>query len=264
MRILYVYKIPGKNAGGVLLLSGGKRKSGDNGFASTNRILIGYKAIMVSAVNLMVNKNHIWNWEFFGNNFKESNPDIYEDLLKLELIKKRSKHFSYIVIARSDRTFKRVNLLEEYKKNEIAVLNPNNKIQVIFVTSQSGYNYAAKTIPESDLVNYIITGEEFDIYKAMLTLRKKYNVDIMLNDGGRIMSNGVRDSGLLGEERVTLEPYPGNGLIPNEIDPTSILGKKGIGLDGNELEGTILLHSNEIADEKANVYLYPLDEQKII
>ena len=93
----YIYKIPGKNAGGVLLLSGGKRKSGDNAFASTNRILIGYKAIMMSAVNLMVNKNQIWNWEFFGNNFKESNPEIYEDLLKLELINKRTKHFSYIV-----------------------------------------------------------------------------------------------------------------------------------------------------------------------
>jgi hypothetical protein len=70
----------------VLLLSGGKRKSGDNAFASTNRILMGYKAMMGSAVNLMVNKNQIWNWKFFGNNFKESNPDIYEDLLKLELI----------------------------------------------------------------------------------------------------------------------------------------------------------------------------------
>ena len=245
-----------------LLLSGGKRKSGDNAFASTNRILMGYKAIMVSAVNLMVNKNQIWNWEFFGNNFKESNPNIYEDLLKLELTKKR-KHFSYIVIARSDRSFKSVNLLEKYKKNEIAVLNPNNKIKVIFVTSQRGYDYAAKTIPESDLVNYIITGEEFVIYNAMLTLRKKYSIDIMLNDGGRIMSNGIRDAGLLGEERVTLEPYPGNGIVPNKINPTSILGKKGIGLDGNELEGTILLHSNEIGDEKANVYLYPLDEQKI-
>jgi len=260
----YIYKIPGKNAGGVCLLSGGKRKSGDNAFASINRLLIGHKAIMVSAVNLMVNKNQIWNWKFFGDNFKESNLDIYEDLLKLELIKKRSNQFCYIVIARSDRTMKRVNLLEEYKKNEIAVLNPNNKIKVIFVTSQSGYDYAAKTIPESDLVNYIITGEEFLIYKAMLTLRKKYAVDIMLNDGGRNMSNGVRDAGLLGEERVTLEPYPGIGVIPNEIDPTSILGKKGIGLDGNEVEGTILIHSNEIGDEKANVYLYPLDEQKII
>ncbi|MDQ6668075.1 MAG: hypothetical protein M3Y53_07600, partial [Thermoproteota archaeon] len=157
----YIYKIPGKNAGGVVQLSGGKRKSGDNAFASVNRILIGYKAIMVSAVNLMANKNQIWSWQFFGNNFKESNLGIYEDLLKLELIKKRSKNFYYIVIARSNKTFKRVNLLEEYKKNEIAVLNPNNKIKVIFVTSQSGYDYAVKTIPESDLVNYIITGEEF-------------------------------------------------------------------------------------------------------
>ena len=260
----YIYKIPGKNAGGVPLLTGGKRKSGDNAFASISRILIGYKAIMVSAVNLMVNKSQIWNWQFFGNNLKVSNLDIYEDLLKLELVKKRSKHFYYIVIARSDRTFKRVNLLEEYKKNGIAILNPNNKIKVIFLTSQSGYDYAAKTIPESDLVNYIVTGEEFLIYKAMLTLRKKYSVDIMLNDGGRNMSNGVRDAGLLGEERVTLEPYPGSGLIPNEIDPTSVLGNKGIGLDGNEVEGTILIHSNEIGDEKANVYLYPLDEQKII
>ena len=69
-------------------MSGGKRKSGDNAFASTNRILMGYKAIMVSAVNLMVNKSQIGNWEFFGNNFKEFNPDIYEDLLKLELTKK--------------------------------------------------------------------------------------------------------------------------------------------------------------------------------
>ena len=91
----------------------------------------------------------------------------------------------------------------------------------------------------------------------MLTLRKKYSVDIMLNDEGTNMSNGVRDAGLLGEERVTLEPYPGSGLIPNEIDPTSVLGKKGIGLDGNEVEGTILNYSNEIGDEKANVYLYP-------
>lgn len=57
---------------------------------------------MVSAVNLMVNKSQIWNWQFFGNNLKVSNLDIYEDLLKLELVKKRSKHFYYIVIAQSN------------------------------------------------------------------------------------------------------------------------------------------------------------------
>jgi len=46
----------------------------------------------------------------------------------------------------------------------------------------------------------------------MLTLRKKYSVDIMLNDEGTNMSNGVRDAGLLGEERVTLEPDPGEWI----------------------------------------------------
>lgn len=58
--------------------------------------------------------------------------------------------------------------------------------------------------------------------------RKKYSVDIMLNDGGRNMSNGVRDAGLLGEERVTLGPDLGTRLVPNEIDPTSVLGRKGL------------------------------------
>ena len=36
----YIAAIPGKNAGGVPLLTGGKRKSGDNAFASIRRILI--------------------------------------------------------------------------------------------------------------------------------------------------------------------------------------------------------------------------------
>ncbi|HET7147237.1 MAG TPA: hypothetical protein VFI73_01950 [Candidatus Nitrosopolaris sp.] len=60
---------------------------------------------------------------------------------------------------------------------------------------------AVKALSGSDLVNYIITGDEFVIYKAMVTLRKKYNLDIMLNDGGRIMSNGVRS------KRRTTRPF---------------------------------------------------------
>jgi hypothetical protein len=37
---------------------------------------------------------------------------------------------------------------------------------MIFVTNQNGYDYASKTILESDLVNYyIVTGEEFDTYR---------------------------------------------------------------------------------------------------
>jgi hypothetical protein len=33
----------------------------------------------------------------------------------------------------------------------------------------------------------------------MLNLRKKYDIDVMLNDGGRQMSNSLRDAGLLAE-----------------------------------------------------------------
>jgi hypothetical protein len=39
---------------------------------------------MVSAANLMINKSKIWNWQFFGDHLKESNPPLYEDLIKLE------------------------------------------------------------------------------------------------------------------------------------------------------------------------------------
>jgi hypothetical protein len=63
--------LPNKHAGGITPLSGCKRIVGDNTFASTHRILIGYQSIMVSAANLMINKS-------------KSNPPLYEDLIKLE------------------------------------------------------------------------------------------------------------------------------------------------------------------------------------
>jgi hypothetical protein len=87
-----------------------------------------------------------------------------------------------------------------------------------------------------------------------------------LNDGGRLMSNGVRDSGLLAEERVTLEPYPGNDVMTTseETDPTSILGKKGLGIDGSEMECAILLHSIVNGKERANVYTYPLKDEIVL
>lgn len=256
----YIYKIPGKSAGGIPLLTGGNRKIGDNVFASTHRILIGFKAIIVSAINLMVNKDKIWNWQFFGDHLKDSYPDIYEDLVKLQNRIGRCVPFHYVVIARSERTFRSLKVAKEYQNNQIAVLDPANKIKAIFITNQNGYDYASKRIPESDLVNYIVTGEEFDAYDGMVTLRSKYNIDIALNDGGRQMSNGIRDCGLLGEERITLEPYPGNDIIPDvdSVDPTSILGMNGMGLDGNEIHGAIMIHSTKIGDERANVYLYPL------
>ena len=44
--------------------------------------MIGRDAIMVSAVNLMLNKENIWNWHFFGDFFKENDRNIYEDLMQ--------------------------------------------------------------------------------------------------------------------------------------------------------------------------------------
>ena len=92
---------------------------------------------MVSAVNLMVNKDKIWNWQFFGDHFKKDDPLIYEDLIKFQDQSKRgllgsssssstvtsssSSSPIYVVIARSDATFKRLKIVEKYQTNEIAV-----------------------------------------------------------------------------------------------------------------------------------------------
>ena len=98
------------------------------------------------------------------------------------------------------------------------------------------------------------------MYLAMIKFRKLHGIDMILNDGGRIMSNSVRDEGLLGEERVTLEPYPGDEFIPqhSKLDQQNILGIEGTGIDGGEIENGIKVHSTRINDELANVYLYPL------
>ena len=82
-KAVYIYKINDRPGGGVISLTGGIRKLGDSIFASTHRILLGRKAMMISADNLVVNKEHIWNWQFFGNTIRESYPNIYEDLVKL-------------------------------------------------------------------------------------------------------------------------------------------------------------------------------------
>jgi hypothetical protein len=269
----YIFKIPNQRSGGIKLLTGGKRKKGDNLFASIHRIMLGHEAIMVSAVNLMANKDKIWNWKFFGDHFKNEDDKLYEDLIKLNSkVSGSNRPEYYIVVCRSDATFKRLKILEEFKNNKIAVLDPKNGIKVIFLTNFAGYEYGRKTIPESDRLHYVVTGSEFNIYQAMLVLRKKYNIQMILNDGGRQMSNGVRDVGLLGEERITLEPYPGDGIIPEQLDPTAILGLDGTGLDGTEIERSILLSSVKINgndwcsrnDELANVYLYCLDEKKVL
>jgi hypothetical protein len=272
----YVYKIPEQPKGGLLLLSGGKRRLGDNIFASTHRIILGRKAILVSAVNLMANKNNIWNWHFFGDHLKQDNISLYEDLVRLETIMKRKDdsassvnsmcpHY-YIIIARSESTFKKLEIVDNYLQNKIAVLNPENNIHTIFITNNSGFDFASKRIEESSLVSYIATGENFDLNRAMQELKRKYGIDLILNDGGRIMSEGVRREGLLGEERISLEPFPGEDIFPSDkyIDPTTVAGSMGLGLDGSEIEGSILLHSIKIEDEKLNVYVHPLEERKVL
>jgi hypothetical protein len=74
------------------------------------------------------------------------------------------------------------------------------------------------------------------------------------------MSNSIRDQRLLGEERITLEPYPGDQFIPHrsKLDQQNVLGIEGTGIDGGEIENGIKVQSIRINDELANVYLYPL------
>lgn len=259
----YIYKLIGRPGGGVLSLTGGIRKLGDSVFASTHRILLGTKAMMISADNLVVNKEHIWNWQFFGNAIKESNPNIYEDLIKLRDKIGTKSMFHQFVVARSDKTFRRLKFANLCQKNQIRILDPKNGIKVVFLTNESGYEYASRFLPESDLIHYVITGKEFDMYLAMIQIRRSYGIEIILNDGGRIMSNSVRDLGLLGEERVTLEPYPGDQFVSqrDKIDSKNVLGIEGTGIDGGELKNAIKVHSTRIRDELANVYLYGLDEK---
>jgi hypothetical protein len=65
---------------------------------------------------------------------------------------------------------------------------------------------------------------------------------------------------------MSLEPFPGEDIFPPDkyIDPTTVAGSQGLGLDGSEIEGSILLHSINIEDEKLNVYIYPLEERKVL
>ena len=260
---IYIYKIIDKPGGGVLSLTGGIRKLGDSIFAPTHRILLGTKAMMISADNLVVNKEQIWNWQFFGNAIKESNPNIYEDLIKLRDKIGTKSMFHQFVVARSDKTFRRLKFANLCQKNQIRIIDPKNGIKVVFLTNESGYEYASRFLPESNLINYVITGKEFDMYLAMIQIRRSYGVDMILNDGGRVMSNSIRDLGLLGEERVTLEPYPGDLFIPqsDKTGSKNVLGIEGAGIDGGEIKNAIKVNSTRIRDELANVYLYPLDEK---
>ncbi|MER5174843.1 MAG: hypothetical protein ABJB76_07160 [Candidatus Nitrosocosmicus sp.] len=259
---IYAYKIIGKQGGGVQLLTGGSRKLGDNIFASLHRILIGNRAIMVTINNMMENRDQIWSWEFFGKHLLDKNTLIYNDLLNLSKKFVDNNKFHFIISIRTFESINKLNFVELYNHNKIAMLNPENNIKVVIITTLEIYNFLSKFIKESSLIFYIITGESFEMQTGLEILRKKFDIRYLLNDGGRIMSNSIRDCGILGEERVTLEPF-NSATIDYIINSNCILGKKGSGLDKSEIVYSILLDSQSINDEKTNVYVYPMNENKI-
>lgn len=258
----YAYKLLGVKGGGVTLLTGGSRKLGDNVFASLHRLIVGNNAIMVTVNNMMENHNQIWSWDFFGKHLKKY-PAVYGDLLNLSKKFIEINKFYFIVSIRSLESIAKSNLIKFYTENKIAMLNPDNNQKVIILTTKTIYEYLSNIIKESNLVTFIITGERFDMHKGLQILRKEYGIKYVLNDGGRKMSDSIRDDGLLGEERITLEPF-NPVTLDYVIDDRCILGQKGWGIDHSELKNAILLDSLRIDEEKANVYVYPLDESKIL
>jgi len=259
---IYAYKLIGKKGGGVTLLTGGTRKIGDNVFASLHRIFFGNQAIMVTINNMMENHDQIWSWDFFGKHLIDKNPLLYQELFNLSQRFVEKSKFHFIISIRTFESMARSKFIDLYKDNKIAMLNPENNIKVIFITTYEIYNFLSKIIKESSLISYIITGDSFEMLTGLRKLRKEFDIKYLLNDGGRIMSNSIRDSEVLGEERVTLEPF-NSQTLDYTIDKNCLLGQKGNGLDNNEIEKSILLDSQLINNEKANVYIYSMNENKI-
>ena len=269
----YIYKIPLKKGGGIHQLTGGKRKFGDNLYASTHKIIMGYQAVLSSIYNLVQNKKQTLDWKFYANHFRQSAPDLYEDLCKLNDIYSRQNSSLpsspyFIIVARHAKSFQRSGIIDLYLKNQITIFNQTLR-KIIFLTDQSGYDYCSKVIKESDTIKYVTTGDRFNIRYGLSNLKKKYKINLILNDGGRIMSNGFKENGVIGEERITLEPYPGKEFLDfDNKDPLlqdCTLGIKGTGLDGSELNDGLLAYSIKINDEeKANVYVYPLYDKGAI
>ena len=269
----YIYKIPLKKGGGIHQLTGGKRKFGDNLYASTHKIIMGYQAVLSSIYNLVQNKKQTLDWKFYASHFQQSSPDLYEDLCKLNDVYSRqnislptSPYF--IIVARHAKSFQRSGIIEFYLKNQISIFNQTHR-KIIFLTDQSGYDYCSKVIKESETIKYVTTGDKFNIRDGLSNLKKKYKINLILNDGGRIMSNGFKENGVIGEERITLEPYPGKEFLDfdnkEHLLQDCTLGIKGSGLDGSELNDGLLAYSIKINEqEKANVYVYPLCDKDAI
>jgi hypothetical protein len=231
---------------------------------------MGYQAVLSSIYNLVQNKKQTLDWRFYANHFVQSSPELYKDLCKLNEIYSRqtSSPQYFIIVARHAKSFQRSGIIDFYLKNQIAIFNQTVR-KIIFLTDQSGYDYCSKVIKESDDIKYVTTGDKFNIHDGLRNIKKKYKINLILNDGGRIMSNGFKENGVIGEERVTLEPYPGKEFLDFEnkdhLLKDCTLGIKGTGLDGSELKGGLLAHSSKINDEeKANVYVYPLYDREML
>jgi len=256
---VYIYKKT-PESGQIKDLLAGKRPVGDNIFAALNRILLGDKAVLISADNLIENKEQIWDWRFFGKNLIKKYPEVYKELKDFSEKKSGSK-ITQVVIARKKETFRRLNILKKSNNKEIAILNDQNT-KVIFLTNDEGKEIINKI--KSDNVSHISKSNqrgEIDIIQCLKELKKRFNVPMMLNDGGRIMSDGLKREKLLGGERITYESFPGEKYAPKKIQNAMILGKEGQGKDNSELKDAVVVFSKKLnieGPETFKLHLYPM------
>jgi hypothetical protein len=133
---------------------------------------------------------------------------------------------------------------------------------VIILTNNDGFEYVSKTIKPDKNTHYIsetFSNGDLDMVASLKKLRKKYGIKKMLNDGGRKMSNGMKELNLLGGERISYEPYPGKKYIPNKISSDMILGKDDDGIDGSAIARSIVTFSQDTnlsKKETLSLHLY--------
>jgi hypothetical protein len=256
----YLYKTNSEN-GGIINLTSGHRPVGDSLFAAFNRILLGEQAILISADNLIANSQQIWNWNFFAQNLKKY-PDIYEELKKFAAPRLHTNP-TQIILARKKDTFERLGFVEKYLEQKIKIFN-SEKNSIIILTNEDGYQYASKTIKENDKVQYVCEVDEngnIDIKKCLKILRKNFNIKKLLNDGGRQMSNGIKEIGMLGGERISYEPCPDKKFLPKTITDDMILGVDGTGIDGTIIQDALVAFSQDLnfgRKELFNLHIYPM------
>jgi hypothetical protein len=163
-------------------------------------------------------------------------------------------------LARKKSTFERLEFLEKYKKNEIKIFD-SNETDLIILTNHDGFEYASKTIkPDGNHLQYIVetdVADIIDIKRCLKQIRKKFKIKKMLKDGGRSMSNEIRQLGMLGGERISYEPFPGYEFMPDKITYDMILGQDGIGIDESPIGRSIVTFSQKIkTDRTENLCLH--------